>query len=68
MDTLVFKDLTLKGSFTSSVSSWKRALELTGSHQVDTRSLVSDILPLEAVEQAFTLAGDSRQLKIVFQP
>ena len=68
MDNLVIKDLTYKGSFTSSATSWKRALELTGTHQVDTLSLVSDILPLEAVEQAFGLAADRSRLKVVFQP
>ena len=68
MDKLVFKDLTYKGSFTSSATSWKRALELTGTRQVDTHSLVSDILPLEAFEQAFALAADRSRLKVVFQP
>jgi L-iditol 2-dehydrogenase len=68
IDTLVFKDLTYKGSFTSYTSSWKSAIELTGNRQVDTRCLVSDILPLEAVEQAFALAVDRNRLKVVFQP
>jgi L-iditol 2-dehydrogenase len=68
MDNLVFKDLTYKGSFTSNTSSWKSAIELTENRQVDTRCLVSDILPLEAVEEAFTLAIDRNRLKVVFQP
>lgn len=68
LDNLVFKDLTCKGSFTSSASSWKRALELTAAGQVDTLSLVSDILPLEEVERAFALAADRHRLKVVFKP
>jgi L-iditol 2-dehydrogenase len=68
VDPLVFKDLTIRGSFASSTSSWKRALELTWNRQVDTRSLVSDLYPLEAVEQAFTQAMDRSHLKVVFQP
>ncbi|MSP14903.1 MAG: alcohol dehydrogenase [Chloroflexi bacterium] len=68
LDLIVLRDLTVRGSFASSPTSWERALRLTGSGQVDTRSLVSDVFPLQDWEQAFARAASRSGLKIVVQP
>jgi L-iditol 2-dehydrogenase len=68
MDQMVFKDLIMRGSFTSSRSSWRRALELTGNGLVNTRPLVSDVFPLSEWQAAFTKATDRSGLKVAFIP
>ncbi len=68
LDLIVYKDLSVRGSFTSSLESWKRSLSLTTSGQVDTRLLVSDVFPLEGWETAFKHASERSGLKVVVQP
>jgi L-iditol 2-dehydrogenase len=68
LDRVVFKDLRIQGSFASSISSWKRAVELTLNRKVDTGRLVTDIFPLENSAEAFTQARERSRLKVIFQP
>ncbi len=68
VDRLVVKDLTVRGSFTSSLQSWEQAMQLTRNGQVNIRPLVSDVFPLEEWKQAFERATDRSGLKVVFQP
>lgn len=68
LDLIVFKDLTVRGSFASSPTSWERALDLTRSGQVDTRRLVSDVFSLDDWQTAFTRAAEGKGLKVVVQP
>ena len=68
LDLIVLKDLTVRGSFTSTPGSWERALDLIGSGQVDTGSLVSHVFPLEDWEAAFRCATNRGGLKVVLQP
>jgi L-iditol 2-dehydrogenase len=68
LDLIVFKDLALRGSFASSPTSWKQALNLTSKGQVDTRRLVSDVFSLDNWQTAFTRAAEGTGLKVVVQP
>ena len=68
LDLIAYKDLTVRGSFASSLQSWEEALSLTESEQVDTRCLVSDIFPLQDWQAAFTRASERSGLKVVLQP
>ena len=68
LDRAVFKDLKIRGTFASSIASWKRAVELTHNRQVDPGRFVSDIFPLEGSEDAFHQASNRGRLKVVFQP
>ncbi len=68
LDRVVFKDLKIRGTFASSVSSWQKALELTRNRRVDPGRFVSDVFPLEGHEEAFQQARNRGRLKVVFQP
>jgi L-iditol 2-dehydrogenase len=68
LNAVVFKDLTIRGSFASSRASWDRAVELAGSGKLDLRALVSDVFALEDYEQAFRHAVGGSGLKVVFRP
>jgi L-iditol 2-dehydrogenase len=65
LDLLVFKDLKVLGSFTSSRESWDQALSLTSNGRVDTGVLVSDVLPLESWQEGFQIAAEKNRLKVV---
>jgi L-iditol 2-dehydrogenase len=68
LDLIVFKDLAVRGSFASSPTSWKQALNLTRKGQVDTRRLVSDVFSLDDWQTAFTRAAEGAGSKVVVQP
>ena len=68
LDLVVTKDLRVCGSFASSLVSWQRALELTGSGVVDPGRLISDIFPLADWEAAFARAAGGEGLKVIIEP
>ncbi len=68
LDLIVYKDLKVRGSFTSSLESWRRALSLTSNGQVDTSKLVSDVFTLRDWQVAFTCASERSGLKVVVRP
>ncbi len=68
LDLVVMKDLRVCGSFASSLGSWQRALELTGSGNVDPGRLISDIFPLSDWEAAFARAAGGEGLKVIIEP
>lgn len=68
IDQIVYRDLAVSGSFTSSLESWSQAMKLLDAGQVQTRKLVSNIYPLEEWEEAFRVASNGEALKVVFQP
>lgn len=68
LDLIVKKDLVVRGSFASSLESWNRALELTGSGLVDSSQMISDTFPLHEWEAAFARAASGEGLKVVIEP
>jgi L-iditol 2-dehydrogenase len=67
-DTIAYRELRVTGSLGQRSSSWRRGLALLGQGLVDTRSLVSHILPLDGWQEAFHLVESRRGLKVVLQP
>jgi len=67
-DQIAYKELRVTGSLGQRWTSWQRALSLLSRGEVDTRSLVSHILPLAEWRQAFRLAEEKTGLKIVLEP
>jgi len=61
-DLIVLKQLALRGSLMSDRKSWERALDMTGSGQVDTGCLISNVFPLEDWEEAFARASEQSGL------
>lgn len=67
-DQIAYKELRVTGSLGQRWTSWERALKLLGQGQVDTRSLVSHVLPLTEWREAFRLFETKQGLKIVLEP
>lgn len=56
-NTIVTKELTLKGTFRFH-EEFATAAQMIASRQIDVRPLLTDVLPLAKAEEAFKLAGD----------
>jgi len=67
-DTIAYRELRVTGSLGQRSSSWRRGLALLGQGLVDTRSLVSHILPLDGWQEAFHLVESRQGLKVVLEP
>lgn len=67
-DLIAYKELRVTGSLGQRWTSWQRALSLMAQDQVDTKSLVSHILPLTEWQEAFRLLEQKQGLKIVLEP
>lgn len=67
-DLIAYKELRVTGSLGQRWMSWQRALALMAQGQVDTRSLVSHILPLAEWREAFRLFEEKQGLKILLEP
>ncbi len=67
-DTIAYRELRVTGSLGQRPSSWRRGLALLGQGLVDTRSLVSHILPLDGWQEAFQLVESRQGLKVVLEP
>jgi len=67
-DQIAYKELRVTGSLGQRWTSWQRALALMAHGQVDTRSLVSHVLPLTEWREAFRLFEQKQGLKIVLEP
>lgn len=68
VDQIVYRDLRVSGSFTSSLDSWSQALDLLSTGKVQTRKLVTNIYTLEEWDEAFRVASNGEAVKVVFQP
>ena len=67
-DQAVMKEVELRHSFASTWQSWEYALRLLGSGQVQTRPLVTDVLPLDAWEDAFRRFRARQGTKFILTP
>lgn len=67
-DLIAYRELRVTGSLGQRWTSWQRALALMGQNEVDTRSLVSHVLPLDEWREAFRLFEARQGLKIVLEP
>jgi L-iditol 2-dehydrogenase len=65
---ILTKELTVKGSFASSLPAWDLALTLLGQGKVQTEPVVSDILALSEWEKGFAKILNREGLKILLQP
>jgi L-iditol 2-dehydrogenase len=68
LDQICFKELQVSGSFAHLPSAWRKALILLASGQVQTRPLISTILPISEWQQAFDIFEQRAGLKVVLTP
>lgn len=68
VDRLVIREVTLRGSFASTPSSWRSALDLMARGAVDLAPLVSQVLPLSDWATGFAAARAKSAGKVVLVP
>jgi L-iditol 2-dehydrogenase len=68
VDRLVIREVTLRGSFASTPSSWRSALKLMATGAVNLAPLVSQVLPLEDWASGFAAARAKAAGKVVLIP
>ncbi|MBL7201773.1 MAG: zinc-binding dehydrogenase [Anaerolineae bacterium] len=68
LEQVCLKELQVSGSFAHVPSAWRKALNLLASGQVQTRPLVSHVLPITEWQQAFDIFERRDGLKTVLTP
>jgi len=67
-EKICFRELKVTGSLGSTWTSWEKAIQLIAAGTVNTRDLVSDIMPITAWEKAFAKFENKEGMKIVLTP
>lgn len=68
LDLVCYKELEVHGSFAHLPSAWRKALNLMATGQVQTRPLVSAVMPITEWQAAFDAFERRDGLKIVLTP
>lgn len=68
LDQVCYKELKVSGSNASVPSAWRKALALLGSGQVQTKPLISTVLPITGWQQAFEMFERRQGHKILLTP
>jgi L-iditol 2-dehydrogenase len=68
LEQVCFKEVAVSGSFATVPSSWRKALALMASGQVQTRPLVSHTMPITEWQRAFEIFERREGFKIVMTP
>jgi L-iditol 2-dehydrogenase len=68
MDQVCYKELRMSGSNASVPSAWRKALVLLASGQVQTKPLISDVLPITEWSQAFERFEKRDGFKLLLTP
>ena len=67
-NVIVDKELTIHGSFRRQPSTWFRAIKLVASKVIDTRPIITHVLPLERAEEGFQILQRREGLKVILVP
>lgn len=67
-EKIATKELKVTGSFGSTWTAWEKSIQLMAAGKVDTRSLVSDVMPITDWEKAFHKFESKEGLKLVLTP
>jgi threonine dehydrogenase-like Zn-dependent dehydrogenase len=65
---IVDKELTIHGSFRRQPSTWFRAINLVARKVIDTRAVITQVLPIERADEGFHLLLRREGLKIILVP
>lgn len=68
MSLLLNKEIQLIGSRTQKTSSWHKTIEWFQSSTIDLSPVITNILPLDQWEEAFRLAMNGEELKVLLKP
>lgn len=67
-NVIALKELSVHGSFRRQPSSWYRAIKLVASKIIDTKSVITHILPLERADDAFQALIRKEGIKAILLP
>jgi L-iditol 2-dehydrogenase len=67
-DLVAYRELVVTSGNASTPRSWKRALELIEARGVELEPLVSEVVPLDEWERAFTATREGTGIKFVLAP
>jgi threonine dehydrogenase-like Zn-dependent dehydrogenase len=65
---IVDKELSVQGSFRRQPSTWYRAIKLVANKVIDTKSIITHVLPLERADKGFQNLIRKEGIKIVLVP
>jgi len=68
LDPAIYKEIRIRGSFSSSWTSWEKALELMDQRRVELEPLISAILPLQRWKEGFERCRKKDGMKILLSP
>jgi len=68
LDQIVYKEIWMHGSFSSSWTSWKKALELIDQRRIQLAPLVSDRLSLSQWQMGFEKCRRKEGMKVLLSP
>ena len=67
-DEICYRELTVTSGNASTPASWRRALGLIDTRQVDLEPLVSEVVPLREWERAFRASRNAEGVKYILDP
>jgi L-iditol 2-dehydrogenase len=68
LDLVCFHELVVTSGFAATSASWARAMELIETRKVELEPLLSEVVPLEEWERAFTATRAGEGIKFVLVP
>jgi L-iditol 2-dehydrogenase len=67
-DLVCFHELTVTSGFASTLTSWRKAIELVRARRVELEPLVTEVVPLEEWERAFAATRAAEGIKFILAP
>jgi threonine dehydrogenase-like Zn-dependent dehydrogenase len=61
-------ELSVVGSYGSSLASWPRALQFLAEGRVQAEPMISDVLPITAWEEGFRKTAAQESIKVLLEP
>ena len=65
---IVLKELTIKGSICFSIGEYASGLDLVKTNKIDVKPLITNIMPLDNIDEAFEIAARGDGCKILIKP
>lgn len=67
-DQVLYKELTVMGMFSHKYKAWEEAIALAARGQIQSGSLITDVLPLSQWEVGFRRFAEKKAIKVIFDP
>jgi L-iditol 2-dehydrogenase len=68
LDQVLYKEVVVRGMFSHIYLAWEKAIALAAQGVVQTKPLITDVLPLSAWETGFRRFAERKAIKVIFEP